>query len=352
MRHFEPDYRHHHSDHLTGVAWQPACIGRQTRAGRGEPSGCLAVTGGDGLIAVHAPGRSELLWQTRFKNGGLDHLGWSPDGRTLAIAGQHSRVELRDGGSGEIIARPLAGRGDRSDWVTALAWSGAGTLAVAAGKRVSLWSAAGELLADCDGAASTVNALCWSGDRLIGSQNGGLLVWEATGGALKGQRRFPGPLLELAVSPDQRWIASAGFEPVCMLWPAEGGEPLSMAGFGARVRSLSWAADSSALATASDAEVIVWHCSGEGPAGRKPLIIPALGHRVEALAWHPSEPWLVSADQGGIAVVCALPAGRPLMAHVDEEALTSVAWCRDAGSSHLAITTAEGSLVTGPMPAG
>ena len=130
-------------------------------------------------------------------------LAYSPDGRTLAVAGDDGQVVLRDVGSGREVAR-LEGHGDA---VSCLAFSPDGrTLATGSYDRtVKLWDpATGRERATLSGHANWVFAV--------------------------------------AFAPDGKALASAGHDKTVRIWDAATGrETMTLSGHSSSVRALAFA---------------------------------------------------------------------------------------------------------------
>ena len=88
----------------------------------------------------------------------------------------------------------------------------------------------------------------------------------------------------LTASPDGRWLVSGNQDPSVHLWIPETGIELHMSGYETKVKHLSYDHTSRWLATSGGREACIWDCSGDGPEGREPMMLPH-NARVVAVAF-------------------------------------------------------------------
>lgn len=200
------------------IAWRPA---------RSE----LAVGDGDGNVVLWdltaaTPVSSTLLWAGEPVRA----LTWAPDGRTLAIvyAGDANRIDLWNADANARLPTNLA-RDAALGPVVDLAFRPVGdTLAaITQGGDIYLWDPkTGEQITAPFGrySFSYDNRLAWSpdGNRLASghteSQVGRVIIWDATGRAVHTLTSETSNLLDLAWSPDNRFLAVSNLVNVPLLY--------------------------------------------------------------------------------------------------------------------------------------
>jgi WD40 repeat protein len=119
---------------------------------------------------------------------------------------------------------------------------------------------------------------------------------------------------------------------------------MRMAGYSAKVRSMSWSADGKALATSGSKELIVWPFQGkEGPMGTQPKMLAPAPQLVCAVACHPKNDVIaVGYEDGtvllvrvadGAEVLARRPGGDPISALAWNAAGTTLAFAAEAGDA-------------------
>lgn len=209
-------------------------------------------------------------------------LGFTPDGRTLIVGGEHGNVALW-----KLDRRPPASSlVDQGAELWALAWSPDGrTLASAGDDHVIRLRDATTLQerVSLKGHASLVTALAWSPDgRALATvdEHGHVTVWD-TQGNLRGTdlHGHIGAVLCVAWSPDGRLIASGGIDKTVRVWdPVSGLETLVLTGHAAQVNAVAWSADGRTLSSGDHAGTLrLWSSAWQPP--RRPPNTPARGQR-------------------------------------------------------------------------
>jgi WD40 repeat protein len=154
----------------------------------------------------------------------LDSLAFSPDGETLACAGDDGAIALWDVATHQRRSQPLHGHDQP---VTSLAFS-----------------PDGKILA--------------SGDA-----SGAIILWDATTGQPRGQplHGHDQPVTSLAFSPDGKLLASGSSDTTIVLWVAATGQEAGNAlqGHTATVKRLAFSPDGATLASAGgDGAIVLW----------------------------------------------------------------------------------------------
>ena len=178
-------------------------------------------------------------------------------------------MRLWDSASGLQIRALAAG----AAWVERIAWSPRqDVLASAAGKKLRLWNAAGDLLREWPDHPRALAELRWQpgADVLASTCYGELNLWDVQ--TAEPVRRFAwkGSMIALAWSPDGRYLATGNQDATVHFWLAQGDEDLEMAGYPSKVRTVAWDASSRYLAT------------GGGPGQPRPGLFRRRARWVEA----------------------------------------------------------------------
>ena len=166
-------------------------------------------------------------------------------------------------------------------WVEHLSWSGGEKpiLASAAGRKLKLWNAVGELVREYPDHQSTISGIQWKPhvNQLASIAYGGVSLWDPQQSEAVRQLEWKGSSLVIEWSPDGKHIATGDQDSTVHFWIMSTGDDLQMSGYLTKVRELSWDATSRYLATGGSEEVTVWDCSGRGPAGTRPITLS--GHQ-------------------------------------------------------------------------
>jgi WD40 repeat protein len=320
-------------DHVSALAWSPD---GQVLAAAAISGPVYLFNGSDGSRIAELPGHAF----------GTVAAAWATP--MLATAGQDAKVRLWDPKRWNCEAELGAG----APWVECIGWSRNGIcLASGAGRTLSFWSDAGDLIRECPPHASTITDIAWHPMRqvLAAACYGGVTLWRTD--ATEPMRRFEykGSLLALAWSPDGRMLASGNQDESVHFWFLDSGKDLHMSGFARKVRELAWSADSRFLASGGSNDVIVWDCSGKGPDGRPPLQLEQHTALVSSLAFQPSGSMLASGCSSGLVALWR-PRTSPnaLGAARLEGAIARLAWTPDGSS--LAAGTEAGVVATFALP--
>ncbi|HYZ01836.1 MAG TPA: WD40 repeat domain-containing protein [Candidatus Binatia bacterium] len=316
-------------DYARAVAWSPEAHRVAVGVAGGPVHVLDATNGGEvGRLPGHAPGTLVLDWSKA----------------ALATGGEDGSVRLWD------PARPCPLRtvDGGGQWVERLRWSQDGTrLASAAGRCLRIWDGDGDLAEEMT-CAQTIQDLDWrrQPSELAAAFYGGIRIWRVGGDGGPRDLRWQGASLRCAWSPNGAYLATGDQDASIHLWLVSRGTDLVAEGYATKVRHLSWDASSRFLASAGGAEVLVWDCSGRGPAGTSPRVLDRHRANVSALSFQHRGQRIASADGRGGLVVWAPLADPRTSGGLDlAEPITALAWAADDGRLLVAGAAGTGTLV-------
>ena len=327
-------------DYVIDLAWSPdgTLLAAASTTG---PVSLFATT--DGARRHELPGHEN----------GTNCLAWAPvssgqpsavSPQLLATGGQDGAVKFWDAAAGQHTATASLG----SAWVEHLGWRNSNgkpaMLLAAAGKNLSALRPDGSVVHAFKPAPKTISALACqpSGGCAAVAYFGGVCLWDADDFILQKEFPYANGIHALVWSPDSRWLVSGNQDPSVHLWiPAEDIE-LQMSGYEGKVKELSYDHTSRWLATGGGSECCVWDCSGAGPEGREPTMLPHEA-KVCATAFQHTHGLLATASQDGVVQLWSPERKSPLRATVKmPAAATKLVWSSD--DALLAIGSAKGAV--------
>jgi WD40 repeat protein len=298
----------------------------------------LATAGDDNKVTLWDRQRREPLEpQLTGHEGEVISLAFSPDGRTIVTGSGDSTVRLWDVQGRRPLGPPLTGHAQR---VQAVAFSPNGRT-VASGAQdatVRLWDVEGrrQLGPPLQGHTDVVRSVAFSPDgRTLasGSRDQTVRLWDV-------RRRQPlePPLTDhtdrvqaVAFSPDGRTLVSGGDDLTVRLWDVQGRRPLGppLTGHDEAVTSLAFSPDGRTIASGSDdRSVILWDARRRQRLGQ-----PFTGHydAVIGVAFSPDSRTIASASDDRRVILWDAQQlnrlGQPLAGH--EEPVMGVAFSPD-----------------------
>jgi WD40 repeat protein len=272
-----------------------------------------------GLEAVTLPGHEF----------GTASASWKPGANVLATAGQDGKLRIWNLDLPSENVALDAG----AAWADHVAWSQSGRfLASAAGRKLRLWSADGDLLREYPGHPSTIADIVWKpGSEEVTTASYGTVQFFSTDREEPLKRfSWKGSMLKLAWSPDGKALATGNQDSTVHFWFVATGKDLQMWGYPAKIRELAWDAKSRFLATGGSSTVVVWDCSGKGPANTKPLSFEFHDKLLSQLAFQRRGPLLASGCGSGIVALWNVEKKSGALAAVWlDGAVSQLAWSPD-----------------------
>ena len=308
--------------------------------------GTLAGGLGDGSVRLVAPGgtASPRTVQPHREGAAVLSVSLDIDGAGVVTGGDDGRVARTDTGGEVTVLAEFPGR--QAD-VLAVSPSG-GLRAAAGGREVRLLDRAGKTVGAAADHPSTVTGLAFNpkGKRLAVSHYGGAtLRWTGKLDQGASKLEWRGSHIGITWSPDGTTVLTAMQERELHGWRLTERQTMSMAGYGAKVRSMDWLRRPMILATSGGDCVTAWSFTGGGPMGKPPLEVGSgLGRLVTSVAVHPKNPIVAAGFDEGQVMVCALSRQEKVvrLRWPDWERITALAWSRDG--ARLAAGTEAGVI--------
>ncbi len=305
----------------------------------------------------HAGGANCLAWMQTVGAGlPRDPSGLKASPTILASGGQDGCVRFWDANTGAQTTEAKLGHA----WIEHLAWlppgnaqhptSNARLLMAAAGKKLVALRPDGSIAHTFPEAPKTISAVVVGPSTFDSRPStyvaaagfGQVRVFDAATFASVKEYAYGNALLALTWSPDGRWLVAGCHDNAVHLWaPAEDLE-LHMSGYETKLRELSFSHDSRWLATGGGRDACVWDCSGPGPEGREPLLLP---HKapVRAVAFQNRHSLLATGAADGEFALWGPTRLSPLLVEVRmPAAATRFSWRPD--DALLAVGTAQGHV--------
>jgi WD40 repeat protein len=328
-------------DYVIDLAWSPDGT---TVAAASAAGPVTLFTAHDGANPQALPGHE----------AGTNGIAWRPElagplsrkGDVLATGGQDGSVKFWDSASGQHTGTAVLGRG----WIEHLGWrpatdKEAPVLAAAIGRMVAFLNPDGSVRHTAVDAPKTISALEWRPSvperpLLAFAYFGGVHLIDGIDFSLKKALPYGNGIQTLKWSPDGRWLVSGNQDPSVHLWLPDEDAELQMSGYESKVKHLSFDHTSRWLATSGGREACVWDCSGTGPEGREPAMLPH-DQPVCGVAFQRSHGLLATAASDGAVMLWSPERKQPLRATVRmPSAATRLSWSPD--DRYLAIGSEKG----------
>lgn len=259
-------------------------------------------------------------------------------GAILEAASAGDRI-VTGGDDGKVVATSPDGKTEtiaadaKHRWIDHVAVGLDGSVAWSVGKQAFVRTPKGEVKSV--EVPSTPGALAFApkGFRLAIAHYNGVSLWFPNAAAKPERLEWKGSHLGAGFSPDGKFLVTAMQEPTLHGWRLADAKNMRMAGYAARVRSLSWSAGGKWLATGGSNQLILWPFSGkDGPMGKQPKMLAATQARAETVACHPSQDVVAVGFTDGMILLVRIDDGAEVLAKRPGDApVTAIAWSEDGG---------------------
>ncbi len=337
----------HLDDYAIDLAWSPD----GTRLAAASTAGPVSLfASADGAkqheLPGHENGTNALAWMPLSSQPSA----LSPQLAILATGGQDGAVKFWDAAAGQHTATAKLG----TAWVEHLVWVNrlaqntqpatltSPTLFASAGRTLTALRPDASIAHTFKPAPKTITALsaCPAGGSVACAYFGGVILWDADDFIAQKEFTYGNGIQALVWSPDSKWLVSGNQDPSVHLWIPERDIELHMSGYETKVKHLSYDQTSRWLATSGGRDACIWDCSGDGPEGREPAMLPHEAP-VCAVAFQNAHGLLATASQDGTVQLWSPERGKPLRATVKmPTAATKLAWSPD--DRQLAIGSEKG----------
>ncbi|AXI56778.1 cytochrome C [Sulfitobacter sp. JL08] len=195
-----------------------------------------------------------------------------------------------------------------------------------------------------DGHDAAVNAVVYLGDGRVVSAGDdySIRLWDSAAGTSRLLGRHAAKILQLAVSPDGKYVASASWDRTARVWPLKGdAPPVEMRGHGNIVNDVVFSGDGTQLITASgDGTLRVWNTA----TGAVERLLVEHGFGINAIELAPDDNWIAYGAVDGGTRVLSLPDGEVLgdftLGHRPILALA-----QHAGTARIAVGDGQGYIM-------
>jgi WD40 repeat protein len=296
--------------------------------------------------AVFVLGEESLLFwrdgaerRVAVHGGGI--LGAASDGNRIVTGGDDGKVVATAAkGEPETIATDAKRR-----WIDRVAVTADG-VAWSCGKQAFVLAAKSK-----DKAVRTIDlpssagglAFAPKGFRLAVAHYNGATLWFPNAPDAKPEMlEWKGSHLDVAFSPDGRFLVTAMQEPMLHGWRLADGKHMRMSGYATKVRSLTWGPGAKWLATSGATQLVIWPFAGkDGPMGKSPKVLSPSEHRISAVAAHPKQEVCAVGYEDGMMLLTRVEDGAEVLARPGAKSpVSALAW--NAAGNRLAFGTEDG----------
>ena len=262
----------------------------------------VASAGEDRTVKLWDLATGQVLYSLNAHTAAVCGLAFSPDGKRLASGSRDGTIALWDADSG-VPVRALLGH---SRAFSRVQFSPDGKTLAAGGENgaVQRWDVdSGKADSPLPGHSGVVHCVAFSPNSKLlasGGEDRTVRLHDLTAGTSK-MFHARAAVNDVAFSPDGRTLAAVGDAPDCAvcLWDLETGQERTWQGHSSPIRGLAFAPSEPLLATcAEDGTVCLWEWTGNTPRGRT-INLGRFPSGVRAVAFTPDGRYLVTANGNG-----------------------------------------------------
>jgi WD40 repeat protein len=271
-------------------------------------------------------------------NDGLLAATPSLDGKALLTAGEDGRV-VAVSPDGSIATLAEIGR----KWITSIAAGPQGAVAFASGRIAHVRLPDGKMRQFEHQRSVEGVAFAPKGMRIaVARYNGATLHFPATEGK-PAELEWAGAHTGITFSPNGDFLVTTMQENALHGWKLSDQRHMRMAGYPAKVKSLSWSVKGRWLASSGAPAAIVWPFQGkDGPMGKAPLELGTRGDAmVTCVACHPSDDIVAIGYVDGMVLAARFTDSKEvLLRRAGKGAVSALAW--DSEGRRLAFGSESG----------
>lgn len=164
--------------------------------------------------------------------------------------------------------------------------------------------------------------------------------------------QWKGSLINLQMCPNKKYVVCGTQEQTIHIWNLKQKKDFEMRGFAQKVKQTSFREDGLLMAHGSGEEIIVWDFSGQGPAGKRPVILGPHETKVTEVKYQNQGQLLASAGQDGVILFWKhdQPDTPLAISGIRDQEITKLAWTPD--DKNLFVGFATGYVVMIPVAIG
>ena len=330
-----------HEGGTNALAWMPGHP--LSPVPRPQSPAILATGGQDGAVKFWDVAAGQHTATAKLGGGWVEHLAWSSV-KWSEVRGQRSEAEnQKPKTSGQKPAvQSSAPTPDSSVPISDLSPLASGLLLAAAGRTLAAIRSDGTVAHTFKPAPKTISAMAArpAGGSIAVAYFGGVVLWDTDDFVAQKELPYGNGIQALVWSPDHKWLVSGNQDPSVHLWIPDQDIELHMSGYEGKVKYLSFDHTSRWLATGGGRDACIWDCTGAGPEGREPAMLPHAAP-VCAVKFQNGRGLLATAAKDGVVQLWSPERRQPLRATVKmPTAATKLAWSPD--DRHLAIGSEQG----------